>query len=272
VCADWRGPLDNDYYGDGMERPVGMRPVGMRPVGMRPVGMRPVGMRPVGMRPVGMRPVGMRPVGMGPVGMRPVGMRPVGMRPVGMRPVGMRDDGTDEDAGAGGYLDPEEWAADIAILFCECSAVIRMGATLSFGLSELPYPNPPVLGTPHYLPEPKLGDGIDDEAEKTTATTVAKAVADVSKQTATQLSYRRLKPRSHELTVQIAVRTRLVRPIVEYPEVAWTLKRDIAWALAFRADQGFLHGDAAGHGPRGIACIDRALDQKPCKNALETAR
>jgi HK97 family phage major capsid protein len=147
-----------------------------------------------------------------------------------------------------------------------------MGATLSFGLSELPYPNPPVLGTPRYLPEPKLGEGMDDETDGAAATEIATAVADVSKQTATQLSYRRLRPRSHELTIQIAVRNRLVRTIVEHPEVAWTLKQDIASALAFRADQGFLHGDAAAHGPRGIAHIDRALDQEPAGDALETAR
>jgi HK97 family phage major capsid protein len=193
------------------------------------------------------------------------------MRPVGMRPVGMRDDGTDEDTGAG-YLDAEEWAADIAALFCEYSSVLRLGATLSFGLSELPYPSPPVLGTPRYLPEPKLGEGMDDEADGATATKIAEAVAGVSKETATQLSYRRLKPRSHELTIQIAVRNRLVRSIVEHPEVAWALKQDIASALAFRADQGFLRGDGREHGPRGIACIDRTLDQAPGKNALETAR
>jgi HK97 family phage major capsid protein len=270
VCADWRGPLGDDYYGEGMERPVGMRPVGMRPVGMRPVGMRPVGMRPVGMRPVGMRPVGMRPVGM-----RPVGMRPVGMRPVGMRPVGMRDDGTDEDAGAGSYLDPEEWAADIAMLFCEYSAVLRLGANLVFGLDELPYPNPPVLGVPRYLPEPMLGDGEErerGEAARKAVKAAADTVAVVAKETATQLSYRRLKPREHELTIQIAVRNRLVRPIVEHPEVAWALKQDIASALAFRADQGFLHGDPTELAPCGIACMKRTIEQKPGGDALETAR
>ena len=232
-----------------------MRPAGMRPAGMRPAGMRPAGMRPAGMRPAGMRPAGMRPAGMRPVGMRPAGMRPVGMRPAGMRPY--------EDAAEPVTSMPSEWSADVACLFCEYSAVMRLGATLSFGLSELPYPSPPVLGTPRYLPEPRLGESMDDKADSATATKIAAAVADVSKETATQLSYRRLKPRSHELTIQIAVRNRLVRSIVEHPEVAWTLKQDIAAALAFRADQGFLYGDAAEHGPRGIACIDPALDRRP---------
>jgi len=272
VCADWRGPLGDDYSGEGMERPVGMRPVGMRPVGMRPVGMRPVGMRPVGMRPVGMRPVGMRPVGMRPVGMRPVGMRPVGMRPVGMRPVGMRDDGTDEDAGAGCYLDPDEWAADIAMLFCEYSAVLRLGANLVFGLNELPFPTPPILGVPRYLPEPLLVDTDGDGADRAAVKAAGQAVTDVAKKTSTQLSYRRLKPRSHELTVQIAVRNRLVSTIVEHPEVAWALKQDIASALAFRADQGLLHGKPKDRAPRGIASMKHTIEQGAARDALQTAR
>jgi HK97 family phage major capsid protein len=244
-------------------RPAGMRPAGMRPAGMRPAGMRPAGMRPAGMRPAGMRPAGMRPAGMRPAGMRPAGMRPAGMRPAGMRPF--------EDSSEG-YLDPDEWAADIATLFCESSAVLRLGANLTFGLTELPYPSPPVLGVARYLPEPRSGEGIDDAADGAVAAADSKAVADVSKESATQLSYRRLKPRAHELIVQIAVRNRLVRTIVQHPEVAWTLKQDIASALAFRADQGFLHGDGAQHGPHGIACIGRTLDQAPAANALETAR
>jgi HK97 family phage major capsid protein len=240
-----------------------MRPAGMRPAGMRPAGMRPAGMRPAGMRPAGMRPAGMRPAGMRPAGMRPAGMRPAGMRPAGMRPF--------EDASDGG-LDPDEWAADIATLFCESSAVLRLGANLTFGLTELPYPNPSVLGVARYLPEPRSGEGIDDAADGAVAAADSKAVADVSKESATQLSYRRLKPRAHELIIQIAVRNRLVRTIVQHPEVAWTIKQDIASALAFRADQGFLHGDGAQHGPHGIACIARTLDQAPAANALETAR
>jgi Phage capsid family len=245
VCADWRGPLDSDDYGEGMERPVGMRPVGMRPVGMRPVGMRPVGMRPVGMRPVGMRPVGMRPVGMRPVGMRPVGMRPVGMRPVGMRPVGMRDDGTDEDAGTGGYLDPEEWSADVSGLFCEHSAVLRLGGRLAHDVTELPisqWPSRNAQYVPPAVPIDPRPDGNpaaagQDLAENAAAPQPRAAQADA------QLFFRRLQPRSRELTLRVAVRNRLVRSIAEHPELAWALKEDIARALASRADAGFLHGD-----------------------------
>jgi HK97 family phage major capsid protein len=177
----------------------------------------------------------------------------------------MRDDGTDEDAGC--YLDPEEWAADIAALFCEYSAVLRLGANLVSGLSELPFPNPPVVGVARYLPEPKLGD--DDDIDPAA---VADATASVSKKTSTQLSYRRLKARAHELTVQIAVRNRLVRTIVQHPEVAWALKQDIASALAFRADQGFLRGKPDDRAPRGIACMKRTIAQEAGNDALDTAR
>jgi HK97 family phage major capsid protein len=222
------------------------------------------------MRPVGMRPVGMRPVGMRPVGMRPVGMRPVGMRPVGMRPVGMRDDAPDDNAGAG-YLDPEEWAADIATLFCEYSAVLRLGANLAFGLTELPFPSPPVLGVPRYLPETKPLNAEHDDGAAAVGK-AADAVAAVAKTTVTQLGHRRLRPRAHELTVQIAVRNRLVRTIVEHAEVAWALKQDIASALAFRADEGFLRGRREDGAPLGIAFMGGTIAQPGRANALETAR
>jgi HK97 family phage major capsid protein len=251
VCADWRGPSDDDYA-DAVERPVGMRPVGMRPVGMRPVGMRPVGMRPVGMRPVGMRPVGMRPVGMRPVGMRPVGMRPVGMRPVGMRPVGMRDDGTEEDAVGGGYLDPAEWAADIAMLFCDASAVLRLGARLVVGSSDLPVPARSVFDIARYLPEPVLADDAAAQPDAASMREAADEVAAQLTQSETRMFFRRLRPRTHELSVQVVMRNRLVTSMVERPDVAWAVKQDLAGALALRADQGFLHGDAADRGPLGI--------------------
>jgi HK97 family phage major capsid protein len=264
--------LDDDYDAEGMERPVGMRPVGMRPVGMRPVGMRPVGMRPVGMRPVGMRPVGMRPVGMRPVGMRPVGMRPVGMRPVGMRPVGMRDDGTDDDAGYG-YLDPEEWAADVAGLFCDSSAVLRLGARLVVGSSDLPVPARSVFDIARYLPEPVVAD---DGAAQPDAASLSEAADEVEAeltQSETRMFFRRLRPRVHELSVQVVMRNRLVTSMVERPDVAWAVKQDLAGALAFRADQGFLHGDPANRAPLGItrrggeSCPVAAGD-----DALTTAR
>jgi HK97 family phage major capsid protein len=279
VCADWRGPLSDDDCGDDMERPVGMRPVGMRPVGMRPVGMRPVGMRPVGMRPVGMRPVGMRPVGMRPVGMRPVGMRPVGMRPVGMRPVGMRpvgmrDDTDDGDEGTLGYLDPDEWSGDVGALFCEYSAVLRLGARVVWGPSELPVPARPMLDTPRYLPEPVLADDEGGAAPDLAAMAqAAEQVGEAVEHTETRMFYRRLRPRTHELSVQVVMRNRLVTSMVERPEVGWAVKQDLASALAFRADQGFLYGDPEQRAPRGITRRGAEAHPAPEGEAwMETAR
>ena len=135
--ADWPGPGGEDPYDEASPfdwRPAGMRPAGMRPAGMRPAGMRPAGMRPAGMRPAGMRPAGMRPAGMRPAGMRPAGMRPAGMRPAGMRPAGMRpyDDAADR------LTSTREWSADVACLFCEYSAVLRLGGRLAYDVTELP--------------------------------------------------------------------------------------------------------------------------------------
>lgn len=261
--TDWTGSRSEDPGDDcSSDRPYGPRPYGPRPYGPRPYGPRPYGPRPYG-------PQSDRPAPM-PYGPRSEQPRPV-TPPYGPRPYGPRPYGPRGDEGPT-YLDPDEWAADIATLFCESSAVLRLGANLTFGLTELPYPSPPVLGVARYLPEPRSGEGSDDAADRAIAAKGSEAVAEVSKESATQLSHRRLRPRAYELIIQIAVRNRLVRTIVQHPEVAWTLKQDIASALAFRADQGFLHGDGAQHGPHGIACIGRTLDQAPGANALETAR
>jgi hypothetical protein len=276
VCADWPGPGGEDPYDDASPfdpsyypRPAGMRPAGMRPAGMRPAGMRPAGMRPAGMRPAGMRPAGMRPAGMRPAGMRPAGMRPAGMRPAGMRPAGMR---AYDDAGDP-YLDADEWSADVAALFCESSAVLRLGASVAFDLHELPFAHPPVLGRSDYLPEPVVVE--DDDASVVAAGHGGAGLAGAgaaAQQATSGLWYRRLKPSSHELVIQIAVRNRLVSTIVEHPEVAWALKRDIASALAFRADEGFLRGHPKDRAPRGIASMKDTIKRTPGGNALDTAR
>jgi hypothetical protein len=206
----------------------------------------------------------MRPAGMRPAGMRPAGMRPAGMRPAGMRPY---DDADDP------YLDADEWSADVAALFCESSAVLRLGASVAFGLHELPFAHPPVLGRSDYLPEPVVV--ADDDARVVAAGQggAGPAGAGAAAQQATSgLWYRRLNPRSHELVIQMAVRNRLVSTIVEHPEVAWALKRDIASALAFRADEGFLHGDPKDRAPRGIAGMKDTIAPAPAGNALDTAR
>jgi hypothetical protein len=190
-------------------------------------------MRPAGMRPAGMRPAGMRPAGMRPAGMRPAGMRPAGMRPAGMRPAGMRDDDDMRDG-----LDPDEWSADIAELFCSYSAVIRSGARLVLGESDLIVPSESLQGVPDYLPPPVE---TEPDGAPPAALGVARRMLGVAAAaSSTSLTIRRLHPRDNELTLTLEVRDQLVRALVAHPEIAWALKEDIARALAQRADQLFL--------------------------------
>ena len=227
-------------------------------------------MRPAGMRPAGMRPAGMRPAGMRPAGMRPAGMRPAGMRPAGMRPF--------EDAGDG-CLDPEEWSADVSCLFCDYSAVLRLGGRLAQDVTELPISQWPASNAQYVAqaapidPDP-AGDPATIGQDLTDNAAAARPQAD---QADAQLFFRRLQPRSRELTLRIAVRNRLVRSIAEHPELAWALKEDIARALASRADAGFLHGDpgdAAEPGQvRGITQTGRVSSEFGAdEDLLQTAR
>jgi Phage capsid family len=251
VCPDWTGPggEGSPYDAPAPEQDFGDRPAGMRPAGMRPAGMRPAGMRPAGMRPAGMRPAG---------------MRPAGMRPAGMRPAGMRDDDDMPDR-----LDPDEWSADIAELFCAYSAVIRSGARLLVGKVDLVVPSEALQGVPRYLPPPVASD----PSTKASAIIGASAVAleTAAKQSRATLTTGRLRPRDHELTVRLVVRDQVVRALVEHPEAAWALKEDIARALAVRADEAFLHGDDRTLGPNGITdAVPQLAAAGP--NTLETVR
>jgi HK97 family phage major capsid protein len=201
--------------------------------------------------------------------MRPAGMRPAGMRPAGMRPAGMRPY---EDAGAG-CLDPEEWAADIATLFCDSSAVLRLGARLVVGSSDLPVPARSMLDIARYLPEPVLADEGAAQPDDAAMGTAAERVGEEITQSETRMFFRRLRPRTHELSVQVVMRNRLVTSMVERPDVAWAVKQDLACALALRADQGFLHGDPANRAPLGIT--GRGADPCPAppdEDLLTTAR
>ena len=176
--------------------------------------------RPVGARPVGARPVGARPVGARPVGARPVGTRPVGARPVGARPVGAR----------GGFLDPEEWSANVSELVCAHSAVIRLGATLVSTDGELrisAFDAAPNFRVPGAAPPPAPGVAGEEP----------------------------LRPRDYTLEARVAVPDRLLRGFAANPELADTLKFDLAEALARRADQTFL-GTGVG-GPNGISALVR---------------
>jgi hypothetical protein len=230
VCPDWTGPGGE---GSPYDAPAPEPDFGDRPAGMRPAGMRPAGMRPAGMRPAGMRPAGMRPAGMRPAGMRPAGMRPAGMRPAGMRPAGMRDDDDMRDR-----LDPDEWSADVAELFCAYSAVIRSGARLVLGEFDLIVPSESLRGVPEYLPPPVETD--PDGEEPATLGAARDALIEAAAASSASLTTRRLRPRDNELTLTLEVRDQLLRGLVEHPEIAWALKEDIARALALRADTAFL--------------------------------
>jgi hypothetical protein len=230
VCPDWTGPGGE---GSPYDAPAPEPDFGDRPAGMRPAGMRPAGMRPAGMRPAGMRPAGMRPAGMRPAGMRPAGMRPAGMRPAGMRPAGMRDDDDMRDR-----LDPDEWSADIAELFCAYSVVIRSGARLVLGESDLIVPSASLRGVPEYLPPPVETD--PDGAAPAALGAARRALGQAAVASSASLTTRRLRPRDNELTLTLEVRDQLVRALIEHPEIAWALKEDIARALALRADEEFL--------------------------------
>src|SRR3954447_6410573 len=144
-------------------RPYGTRPYGTRasddppwdeppdderPYGTRPYGTRPYGTRPYGTRPYGTRPYGTRPYGTRPYGTRPYGTRPYGTRPYGTRPYGTRDDLPE------GALDPDEWADDVAELFCSSSAVVQLGASVVLGDGRIAVPSIEDDDVAQYLPRP----------------------------------------------------------------------------------------------------------------------
>jgi HK97 family phage major capsid protein len=191
----------------------------------------------------------------------------------------MRDDGIEDDACAG-YLDPEEWSADVAALFCEYSAVLRLGGRLAYDVSELPISAWSAMPNAQVVPESLAIDPDQDVDQALAAARIvanAAAVATMTGPAQTTLFYRRLQPRAHELTVRIVMRNRLVRSLLQHPELAWSLKQDIAYALARRADSGFLHGDptdaAAPGDVRGIRHTGRAISEPgAAADVLQAAR
>jgi HK97 family phage major capsid protein len=233
------GPDDGDAQPTGRPGGPDPRQYGMRQYGMRPFGPRQYGMRPFEPRQYGMRPVDPRQYGMRP-GPRQYGMRPLEARQYGMRPA------EDEDPGAG-FLDPGEWSADIAELFCADSAVIRLGTRLMIGTADVPVPSlNPVEASADYLAQPPTAN-----------VAVAQPLAvQTPNQPGIGLTLRQLRPRDHELAVRVVVPNSLVPALAERPETAGALKEDIARALAFRADQAFLHGQNLPEGdptPLGIS-------------------
>ena len=89
---------------------------------------RPFGPKPFGPKPFGPKPFGPKPFGPKPFGPKPFGPKPFGPKPFGPKPFGPKAGGADE--ADGGFLDLDEWSAEIAELVCGRSAVLRLGATL----------------------------------------------------------------------------------------------------------------------------------------------
>jgi hypothetical protein len=237
--------MSSDGGDSDFERPFGARPFGARPFGARPFGAREEEERPFGARPFGARPFGARedderPFGARPFGARPFGARPFGARPFGARPFGARPFGA---RGGDGPFDPHEWQTDIAELVCEYSAVIRVGSTLVFGESELQVPVVNALAA--------------FRAPGAAAPPAAPAVQVL------------LQPGEWQLAVTIAAPLGVVSGVAARPDLAATLKVDLAEALARGLDQAALVGTPAGPGPRGIQNL---LPPAPGPGAAELLR
>jgi capsid protein len=220
-----------------------------RPYGTRPYGTRPYGTRPYGTRPYGTRADDEeeeRPYGTRPYGTRPYGTRPYGTRPYGTRPYGTRADVPD------GVLDRDEWADDVAELFCATSAVLSLGASVVFADCDGDTPVPSIevdRGVARYLPtrrdvvEPCRPAGATGASsrEDSESTLPAPSEADLEKPSM-PAARRILRPRDHELAVKVVVPDDLARDLADRPELAWPLKQDLAEDLALSADGAFLRG------------------------------
>lgn len=198
-----------------------------RPFGGRPFGGRPFGGRRGEERPFGGRPFGGRPFGGRPFGGRPFGGRPFGGRPFGGRPFGGRRGEAEGD----GYLDPDEWSADVAELVCERSAVIRLGATLVASDQELPV----------NAFDAQAGFRAPGAAGPPAAVGVPGAPA-------------MLHPGDHELEAGVVVTPEVRRALEANPGLADEIKVDLAEALARGADQQFLQTIAA-HVPPPLGVV-----------------
>jgi HK97 family phage major capsid protein len=222
------GAMDSEFEDFSGEDDVIERPYGTKPYGTKPYGTKPYGTKPYGTKPYGTKPYGTKPYGTKPYGTKPYGTKPYGTKPY-----------PDEEA-----LDPDVWSAYVAELICECSAVIRLGATIVAGDLELE--TPVVDATANYV-----------DVRKGTAATP---------QTTNGIE---LRPLNHELDALVAVPNRLIRGIAENAELADALKVDLADALTLAADRAFLRGSGAVE-PTGISQTIKPED--PGVDLLESAR
>jgi hypothetical protein len=223
---------------DGQDDPPDAGGRAVRQYGTRPVAPRQYGTRPADPRQYGTRPL--RQYGTRPYDARQYGTRPV--RQYGTRPVrqyGTRPDAPDD---ALGYLDPDEWSADIAEIFCTCSAVVRLGAQLMGDGGEMPVPSVDFHAAPDYI---RPGGPISR--------------ARVSQRDPA------LQPRQRRLATTVSLPTELEQGLVDHPDAAWAVKQDIANALALRADRAFLRGAGGALGPLGVAA-SAGVVQEPLAN------
>ena len=158
-------------------------------------------------------------------------------------------------------LDPFEWSADVADLFCAESALVRLGARLVYDEDDLPIAaiewQADGANRPKYLERPKETEPKSTEDPE---------LKESEKKPEARVSERHVHPKEHELAVKVIIPNDLACTLAEYPDVAWALKHDLARALALRADQAFLHG-AGPPDPLGIT--QTGLVQAPAQAAAD---
>jgi hypothetical protein len=216
VCPDWTGPPGEDPDdGSPADRPYGTKPYGTKPYGTKPYGTKPYGTKPYGTKPYG--------------------TKPYGTKPYGTKPYGTKSDDPD-------FLDPDEWSGDVAGLFCDYSALVRLSARLIAGGDDVQVPAVEFANAgAAYVQQPVV-----------TPPTAPQGKSQFNKaKPEARVSQRQLQPRAHELAVTVVIPNRLVRDLVDSPDIAWALKEDIAKELAFQADKAFLQGPG-GPVPLGI--------------------
>ena len=178
---------------------------------------RPFGPKPFGPKPFGPKPFGPKPFGPKQFGTRPFGPKPFGPKPFGPKPFGPKASGADE--ADGGFLDLDEWSAEIADLVCGRSAVIRLGATLVAGEQGAALPVVDFQVNEGFRspgkPEPDPGDVIGDDL---------------------------LRPGEWDLSAGVTVSQRVRAALASSPDLGYALKAQLADALARRVDTTVLQG------------------------------
>ena len=140
-----------------------------------------------------------------------------------------------------GQLDPAEWSEEVCELVLARSAVVRLGATVVSSDADLSIPT----ATPAV---DFRGPGVPPAAPPGAA------------------AVEQLSPREWRLEAWISIPNPVFRSLEENPELAQTLKADLAEALARRADEAFLSG------PPKENVAARAAPVPTAGSLLETAR